>query len=236
MIGLSQISYFGGDPAASDPHWSSVVLLVPFDGNNTDLSPTTPHSLTTTSAPTINSTNPPSFQSQSADYSGTSHYLVNNDADFQFGSGDFTVELYYRPTDVVTDALLTFWNGTTDKGWAIFDDGNGLVEFYYSTTGADQPSVNYSHGDIRNTWKHVAFSRVGNTGYLCFDGLVRATVNLTGVTLYNSTSKLTFGANNQGTSAYYTGRLAGVRITKGVGRYSGAVNDAYSVAPPWPAN
>jgi hypothetical protein len=162
--------------------------------------------------------------------SGTNKYVRYADhADFTFGSGDFTVELWFNDTDAIgTSALITKWNGSAQHEWGMFAKAS-LIEFYWSTTGANQPTVNANPGYSADTWYHIAFSRVGNTGYLCFNGTIVATVDMTGVTLFDSTSKVTVGANNEGSSANWAGFIEEVRITKGVGRYSGSVSSSYTV-------
>lgn len=228
-----------GKPASApvpvnDDYFANVVLLVDFNGDAVDDS-LAAHTLTPSGDPSIDATDSPSFQSQSVDLDGTGdYYTVAHSADWDFGSGDFTIEGWCRSGDTVTDALITQF-GANDKAWALFDDGDGSIEFYWSTNGsANSGPLSYAHGDKVNTWVHVAVSRVGNTLYLAYDGVIRATADVTGVTIFNSGRDLVFGANNAGISAVYTGRLAEWRITKGTGRYSGSVNDPISVQPPFP--
>lgn len=218
---------------ATDPYFSSVVLLVDFNGDMTDDS-NSGHTLTPSGDATTNTTNPPSFQAASAAFDGTGDYVtIADSANWDFGTGDFTVEGWLRSGHTITDAILAQF-GTNDKGWAFFDDGNALIEFYWSTDGTTNTSMNYNHGDQLNVWKHVAASRVSNTLYLCYGEVIRATADVTGTTFRNSGRPLVFGANNNGSSANFGGRLAEWRITKGVGRYSGAVNDAISPSAPFP--
>ena len=206
----------------SDPYWSSVVLLAPFDEANgsttfTDYS-NSAHTLTAAGNAETNTASPPSFQGTYLDLDGTGDYVtIADSADWHFGSGDFTVEYFARHDLTEVDAGLAQY-GPSNRGWAIFE--STIMDFYWSTTGANQTNVSGSFSG--GTWIHRAISRVGNSVYLYADGTRIATGDMTGVTINNSTRPLVIGANNDGASAYYDGGFAQVRITKGVGRYSAA--------------
>lgn len=221
--------------AKTDPFWSSVVLLAPFNLDQLDHS-TAARTLTAVGTPTLTSAFSPPFQTNSSDLDGTTDaHTAADSADFAFGSGDFTVEGFLYHQALIVDAVVTQFQDTgNQRSWGFFNDGDGLIEFYWSTNGTNQFVLTYNHSAQQSSWRHFAFSRVGNTGYLCWDKVIRATVDLTGATLHDSTAALAIGANKAGTSAFFNGGLAQIRITKGVGRYSGAINDAITANAPFP--
>ncbi|MBS7669323.1 hypothetical protein KIH45_06170 [Croceicoccus sp. 1NDH52] len=224
---------------SSDPYWSNVKLCVEFSGANgstsfTDQSPSG-HTLTASGNAQISTADSPSWQSSALNLDGSGDFVtIADSADWDFGTDDFTVEYYAKHDTTVVDALIAQY-GTTgnDRGWGFFE-GNSL-EFYYSLTGSDDVGTTSTIIMPPPRWSHKAISRVGNTLYLCYDGIVRATKDVTGLTMFDSNRQVAIGANGEGTTAFYTGRIANVRITKGTGRYSGSVNSSYTVpSVPYP--
>jgi hypothetical protein len=216
-----------------DASFSSVVLLLGMNGANhsttfTDESAAA-HGAAFVGGDAEVDTSSPKFGTGALKVA-TGYLAFTDHNDFSPGAGDFTIECWMNDNAVsISDALMTKWNGSTQHEWAFFVK-SGDVAFFYSTTGADQPEI---HSTLTTysaaTWYHIAFSRVGNTGYLCFNGLIIATGDMTGVTIFNSTANVALGANNQGSSAFFGGKIDEFRMTKGVGRYSGSVGAAYSV-------
>jgi hypothetical protein len=224
-----------GAGASGDPFLSSVVLLLGYNGADTstvvtDESPAARGNATMLGSAQIK-TDVKKFGTAALQLAGTGDSITYPDhADLTFGSGDFTVETwFYHQDGVNSDALITKYNGASDHEWGLFVDSNGNIAFFWSTNGSADSSISASPGYSTATWYHVAFSRVGNTGYLCFNGTIIATGSMTGVTIFNSAALLSVGANNNGTTAEFLGRIDETRITKGVGRYSGSVSSSYTV-------
>jgi hypothetical protein len=217
----------------SDSHFSSVVLLLGMDGANhsttfTDES-SAAHGTAFVGGDAEVDTSSPKFGTGALKVA-TGYLAFTDHNDFSPGAGDFTIECWMNDNAVsISDALMTKWNGSTQHEWGFFVK-SGDVAFFYSTTGSDQPEIHSTSTTYSAaTWYHIAFSRVGNTGYLCFNGSIIATGNMTGVTIFNSTANLAIGANNQGSSAFFGGKIDEFRMTKGVGRYSGSVGASYTV-------
>lgn len=226
---------------AADPFWASVVLLAQFDeanGATTFTDKTGRHTLTGSNGAATSTSNPPPWAATSLLFDGVNDIVsIADSADWNFGSGDFTVEYMAKNPggDANSDAMLAQF-GSTDKGWAFFENMTGpTLEFDYSTDGTTNITISGTMSG--GTWNHRMVSRVGNTLYLGSNGAVIATKDVTGVTFRDSARPLVVGGNNNGTTALYEGNLASVRITKGVGRYSGAVSASYPVpAQPYPTH
>ena len=190
------------------------------------------HTVTVHNGPEITAATPNPIQTNSGSFNGTSQYLsVPNSVDFAFGSGDFTVEWYVYAGTTATDYLGGVW-GATEVAWTFIFDSDGANQFYYSEDGTNgvQAAV-YTHGGTNTfRWIHVGFSRVGNTGYLFYDGAIRATADMTGVTIHTPTVPLRIASAEN--FAEFGGNMANFLITKNEGKYSGAVND--TVTPVYP--
>lgn len=239
MAGISGIipgtnSVAAGAPAGIDPYWENTVLMLSGDGPNgstvfTDESFKARGNATVEGGTQVN-TALKKFGSGSIDPIGSGEWLSFSDSpDFDFGSGDFTVEAWFAHDDTASDHLISKWTVTGNQLSFALVINSGSVQFFWSTTGADNPNVSTGAVTITlGTFYHVAFSRVGNTGYILFDGVIRNTVDMTGVTIFDSTAPLRIGANGVG-SGEFNGQIDEVRITKGVGRYSGAASSSYTV-------
>lgn len=218
-----------------DPYWANVVLLLGMNGANGSTTIPDESSFARGNASIIADahldTANKKFGSAGLSLDGITDAITYPDSnDFSFGSGDFTVECFFDKGGTVTqtDALLSKWNGASDHEFGFFVRTT-LIEFYWSTTGSNSLTVNYNPNFNAALFHHIAFSRVGNTGHLCFDGSIVATASMTGQTISNEPSILAIGGNNNGSTANFTGVIDEVRITKGVGRYSGSVGASYAL-------
>jgi hypothetical protein len=123
----------------------------------------------------------------------------------------------------MSDALVS--GGTVasqwsaSKGWSLYEDSDELT-FNYSTDGSATSTKTVSWTPTVGTWYHVAVSRSGNDLKLFVDGTQQgATQDVTGVTIYNSTSTLTVGATGVPDN-YFGGYIDELRISKGTARYT----------------
>lgn len=144
-----------------------------------------------------------------------------NSADFNFGSGDFTVEMWVRPSTAT--GRLQFILGTRppsggDRGWVMTIGSAGTLGFAgWGSSGAT--IVNISGGlMVAGTWQHVAVTRSGSTFRLFRDGTLVAT-DSTAAAIGDSTAVLRFSGDPTTSGRYYAGHIDEVRITKGVARY-----------------
>jgi hypothetical protein len=203
--------------SGGDPDFANVSLLLHMDGSNgsttfTDLS-SNAHAITTFGNAQV-STAGPKYGTGALLLDGNGDYLrTPADADFAFGTGDFTVECWCYATVVSdNDGLFTF-GGTGSSGLflALFNSGWRL-----GTTGSGGSYMDSAIPDL-NTWRHVAVTRSGTSLRLFIDGVQK------GSTLTNS-ANLT---DNQLKVGYYysdfygfTGKIDEFRVTKGIARYT----------------
>ena len=105
--------------------------------------------------------------------------LVGNSSDFNFGSGDFTVELFaYHTSTAGNDTLVGMWNsGANRRTWMIdIEADQGRLRGYWSTDGSAVSNVQTATNYIaRRRWNHIVFCRQGNTMRLYLNGNQEAT-------------------------------------------------------------
>jgi prepilin-type N-terminal cleavage/methylation domain-containing protein len=168
------------------------------------------------------------FGSASGFFNGSSYLSVDDSDDWDFGSGNFTIDFWIRyaalPSSTNSSHAVGQWN--TSQQSTIFglynDTGVYKMRFVYSTTGSDSVGTNGSDtGIVIDTWYHIAYVRNGNTLTFYVNGVSKGTVDMTGITIYNSTSFLGIGTDNVATpGSYVNGYLDELRISKGLSRWT----------------
>lgn len=196
----------------TDPYFANVISLLHFDGTNGSTTFTDQKSRSwSASGDAALTTSVVKFGTAAMDCSTGG--ALSSDAGDSFGTGDFTVEFWFRP-DTLTGALNVF--DTRDSAGAtapaLYTSGS-TIRFY--TAGADRIT---SAGILSTgTWYFFALSRVSGTTRLFVDG-TQVGSSYTDSNNYVNT-KLAYGR-----AAYTTGGTNGTfddgRVTKGVGRYS----------------
>lgn len=167
------------------------------------------------------------FGSSSLLLDGTGDYVTfPNQDDWNFGSGDFTVDIWVRPAvdlDTNNHVLISWWNDAANRnGWVIQAFGGNLL-FGYSTNGStstDTATVTGLTWDP-NTWYLISWVRSGTTMYMFRDGVLLDTYAAGSDTIFDANTELWIGALNlSGPLRPWNGHIGEVRITKGVARYT----------------
>ena len=145
-------------------------------------------------------------------------YMVtgpSNHADFGFGTGDWTVEMWIWVPSGYTQAN----NYIVDIGvnGLIFRIINNKFTYTNSTLGYSGDLISTGADFINNTWHHMAVCRISGTTKMYMNGKETASVADT----HNSSStKVWFGRYGGSVSYQYTGYVSDVRLVKGTGVYT----------------
>lgn len=219
----------GGRPyaaaaTATDPYWSSVVALLHFDG--TDGSTTTTdqkgHSVTMDGA--VISTARSKFGGSSASFDGSLDLIsAPSSADFDFGSGDFTIEFFFYAAALPSPVSGLIARRNITANYAPFNvelTPAGKMVCQISTTGSSWVSLPTATATIATgTWNHIALVRDGSTMRRFINGVADGTVAISG-SLMASTTELCIGVASYTKEYSMNGNMDEVRITKGVARYT----------------
>lgn len=209
-------------PLLGDPFFQNVVSLLHFNGADGGTSFVDQTGKTWTSGNATNarlSTTDPRFGSGCLLLTGASIFTADS-ADWDFGSGDFTIECWIRPANTSsTGAIVAQWDGGSGgRSWVVYQVGASF-QFSYSVDGVNFINAfSAPAGWSTSAYQHIAVS--------CNSGVIRGFVNGVQVgtdhsrqgALFNSTLPLRLGDNHEG-GTLYNGRIDDLRITKGVGRY-----------------
>ena len=206
----------------SDQYYSDVSLLLHMNG--TDDSTTFTDSSNGGHTASVNggaviSTDQSKFGGSSYEGNGSNSYLsYAASSDFDFGTGDFTVEhWFYLNSTSVSGAMVDAWHGAVNGSWqTYYRDASGDLRFYLRNNG----DVVISSGTVSaNTWYHVAVTRENGTIKLYLDGVFKDSTSFSG-NLGFSNRSLSIGRQTVNNGAILNGYLDEVRITKGVARYT----------------
>jgi hypothetical protein len=164
----------------------------------------------------------PTTYGGSAYFDGSGDYLtVPDNAAFDYGSGDFTLECWIYLTSTLNEKILTAHTSGGDLGPVNLWFSSGTLQLYSSSNGstfdvADGATVGTP---IVDSWNHVAVSRQG-TSIRCFLNGVLGSTTTSSATLMNSTGTFQIGARNG--SNIYTGFISNFRVVKGTAVYTSA--------------
>lgn len=217
-----------------DQHWSNVSLLLRMDGS--DASTTFTDSSDTARTFTANGnaqidTAQSKFGGASGLFDGTGDYITApNSADFQFGSGDFTIENWIRLNAVGQFHEIANQMTNSARGW-MYDVTSGNKLRLYGFISSWQELGISTTSLTTGQWYHCAVTREGTSFRLFLDGVLEDTTVISGAFTEENSTPFTVGYIGDGSlSRYMNGWIDDLRITKGVARYTAnfSVPDALS--------
>jgi len=221
QFNLSKIKAAG--TTVGDLYFPNVSLLLPFEGTNgatstNDLSNKN-HTVTFHGSAAI-STAQKKIGTSSVLLGNGSNYLSMPSGDWcEFGTNDFTIELWLRRTGLPSLHMYIFEcrNGS-----------DGAKILIYCPTGTNYPVLWVSSSSritssiplLVDTWHHLALVRSGGTTTMYIDGASGGTWSDS--TSYIS-SNLYLGCYTSGGAGYaFPGNFDSLRVTKNVARYTSA--------------
>ncbi len=156
----------------------------------------------------------------SASFDGTGDYLsLADSADWNFGSGDFTIDMWVRFNVIGTYiTLVQHWGAGGTREWDLmYNDGN--LFFRYTTDGSTDQITSKAWSPSTNTWYHITAVRNGSAITLFVDGVQLGTDGTASGSMYTSTNNLYIGGAYDG-SYQLNGYLDELRISKGIARWT----------------
>lgn len=211
----------GGGGGGTDPNFSSVKLLIGADTSVVDESGS-PHTLTAVNQ-AARTTAVKKFGAGALVFDGTGdEFNTPDSADWAFGSGDFTIELWFNANSIAANqTLIAQYAAAPNRGWQLIHNAGAtpdLLQFAISTTGSNNSNLlSIAWAPTPGTWHHVCAERSGSAWRLYADGVMLQNVTSTSV-IFDSAASLTIG-QAQGINSV-NGYLDEIRITKGVARYA----------------
>ena len=204
-------------------NYDKVSLLLPMNGANngtvfTDYS-SVPKTVTATGA--VTSTAQFKHYDSSALFASGNYLTVSNSTDFDFGSGEFCVELWFRSSSETLQHLIDRGDATGFTPWWLQLRSDGVIRARAWSSGSSYifESDSSSSGFNDGNWHHVAFTRSGSTFRLFVDGVINAT-QTSASGLGTITQSLWIGRNRNNIVQNFVGNMQDIRITKGAALYT----------------
>ena len=219
-------------PAATDPNFENVTLLLHGDGtnggqNNTFVDGSTNNFTITRNGNTTQGTFSPYGDNWSVAVNGSSAYLTSaNNANLAIGNSDFTFECWANGNSFSTDWSTFFgrWQTGPNFGYFFAYDTDGGLTFIYSTTGSAAGNVGRVYGGTMTVgrWHHVAFCRSAGTTRAFLDGVQVGSATSDNVTIYNNNGPQTIGGVIDGTTIFhpFNGYVSNLRLVIGTALYT----------------
>lgn len=225
------LGFMGGSGPANDPYFSSVKLLLHFDGS--DGGTTFTDSSSSANAATNNNastgTGTVKFGSAALKLDASTDYIYYpSNSVVLFGSGDFTMEGWLNyPTVSGAGAGLVAYTGTSSGNFILSCGSSGIGGTndkltWWTSSGAVTSTTTVTGG----AWHYFAVTRSGTTLRVYVDGALEAT----GSDSQNHVGTLQIGSGYHSIDA--TSYLDDLRLTMGVARYTGSSHTVPTAAHP----
>ena len=157
----------------------------------------------------------------SYDTAWVKHIDAGVSEDYNFGTGDFTVECWINRKVITNDD--TIWGATVAEastGFTWFFNSSGNLRAVMAGSYKESSSNSISAG----TWYHVAITRASGTMQMWVDGVSKYSATVSG-NIGSSTQNFIIGNSNAsyaGTNYHFLGHISNLRIQKGKAEYTAA--------------
>lgn len=207
-----------GAGVSADPYFENVILLLGFNGSDGSTSfvdeSRYANSVTANGDAQID-TAQSKFGGASLLLDGTGDYLsLADQALWDLGSGDFTVELWARP--VAVGGSFIGQDGGGGTGWSLAWETQSLRLNTYAPSQLQVYETSNTWTGPTGQWYHIAADRSGSAWRVYRDGNMVASATSSG-TIANASAALVIGS---GFGGLFNGWIEEVRLTKGVARYA----------------
>jgi hypothetical protein len=157
--------------------------------------------------------NGPTYSGGNLVFNGTNHYITSPTSTlFNFGTGDFTIEMWVYPTSVKTFSLLDFRINETNPNGNAFVIGTSASNFWVVYQNGNQitgPTV------VANQWVQVVVNRVGTAVKMFLNGVQAGSTWTTSNTFTDGAFVL--GTDYPLNARFFQGNISSVKVYKAKG-------------------
>ena len=143
-------------------------------------------------------------------FDGSSCLELSNNAEYNFGTGDFTVEYWIYPPSWPTDYYPTAidFRGTGDGAYADYFDTSGYFHIWQG------PGLTSSSPVPTAQWSHIAVSRYQGTTNLYINGVLEATATNDTTNWRGPVGAPATVGSGKGNSLNFVGYMSDIRVSK----------------------
>ncbi|MFZ2038579.1 MAG: LamG-like jellyroll fold domain-containing protein [Minisyncoccia bacterium] len=158
------------------------------------------------------------FGTASAYFDGSSYISTPDSANWNFGSGDFSIDLWANYTSTGNKTFLSQKNDSSNL-WQFYTQGSILV--FYSVGGSALVDIEATFTPTTGVWYHIAVVRSGGIIKLYVNGVSQTLTTNTNssATLPDLTSNVEVG-RAVGVAYNFTGYMDEIRLSKGIARWT----------------
>lgn len=204
----------------SDPYFSNVTLLM----HMSDFTDSSGHNTLSTVGAPAESTTTYQFGPGALSLNGSSALKESYSSNFDFGTGDFTIEFWLNTPIAWTSQT----SGASIMGQKASDTTNGWVIYRDSTQGSKlnlriTTTLNFctsASTPAQNVWEHWAVVRHGTTLTWYHNGTQDSTCTIGASASVSDPTATFYMGYSQTWGGYLHAYLDDVRVTKGVARYT----------------
>ena len=242
MTGTAAVLTYGFAVALGDPYWSNTTLLMHMDStapvvdtnvklllhmdgaqDGTTFTDVVGHAVTNTGVTlyTDRAGYHPVFGTAMAWFGSSGGSLsIPNSTDFDFGSGDFTVEFWAGGSFTYTELAYKESSTPGRPIWMISGGASGDIVGYISNLAGDSwDVVAHNTGNlVGGVFNHIAFVRSGTSVKLYVNGIAGASPGTKSGALVVYASPVTIGGFIS--NGYFNGYMDELRINKGTAVYT----------------
>ncbi|MGA1114660.1 MAG: LamG domain-containing protein [Aquiluna sp.] len=201
---------------STDPLFSSVSLLLPFDGANGSTTFTDSSSNALVPSSVVGSVAISTAQSKYGGASalfpstGTNYIRYTPQALLQF-TGDFTIELWLWQSEYEDRTIASSSSDTNTQVFRLNQGGAGNLSFYLNLVQVFSPTA---AGLALNTWQHLAICRSGSNTRMFVDGVQKGSTETawTGTFRMDVIGHFFFSGSAYG--GQFKGHIDDLRVTK----------------------
>jgi hypothetical protein len=156
-------------------------------------------------------------------FDGNGDYLtVPDNAAFDFGTGDFTMETWVYITDLPDATGQAIFGEINGYEWYLYSRSSGNLEVGMQTFAAGYNQVYTTDNFIKiNRWAHVAVARQSGTLRVFVNGVQCTTAGSMPASL-NISSTINIGRSTYNSANFFRGYMSDLRIVKGTAVYTSA--------------
>ena len=174
-----------------------------------------------------------SYYGSAMEFDGTGDYFSGTyNADFNFGTGDFTVEMWAQPKTVNSIDGLFAVNGGSGANRKIIvhlDNGTPKVHFGH-LPGSSNAYVNSGISITADQWHHLAFERNGSSATWYVNGVATGITTALSQDVTFTNQPLYIGYGGEGSFNSFDGFIQDLRVYS-VAKYKGGFDVSKPYAP-----